>query len=137
MHGFTSLRFLQRHCPSTVRELAHKQFVLPVFEYCLPIWDPYHQKYLRQVKMVPHRELLVLFWSDHGENIETVTLKSFKPIRMASIRGTMEPEVCYTDSVVMIMIMKVATTMNLSFALATRLTLSAINIQLYLNGISL
>ena len=70
--------------------------------------------------MVPHRELLVLFWSDHGENIETVTLNS---IRMASIRGTTEPEVCFTDSIVMIMIMKVATIMNLSFCTS----LTAIN----------
>ena len=53
-----------------------------------------------------------MFWSDHGENIETVTLNS---IRMASIRGTTESEVCYTDSIVMIMTMKVATIMNLSF----------------------
>ena len=57
MHRFTSLRFVHRHCPSNVRELAYKQFVLPVFEYCSlisGIWDPYHQKYLQQVKMVPH-----------------------------------------------------------------------------------
>ena len=26
-----------------LRQLAYKQFVLPILEYCAPIWDPYHQ----------------------------------------------------------------------------------------------
>ena len=52
------LGFLQRnlrHCPVDLRQLAYKQFVLPILEYCAPIWDPYHQKYIRQIEMVQHR----------------------------------------------------------------------------------
>ena len=30
------------HCPKHLHELAYKQFVIPVLEYCSPIWDPYH-----------------------------------------------------------------------------------------------
>ena len=45
------LRNLQ-HCPSHLRELAYKQFVLPILEYC---WDPHHQTNITQVEMVQHR----------------------------------------------------------------------------------
>ena len=38
-----------------VDQLAYKQFVLPILEYCAPIWDPYHQKYIRQIEMVQQR----------------------------------------------------------------------------------
>ena len=50
--------FLRRnlqHCPSHLRELAYKQVVLPILEYCSPIWDPYHQTNINQVEMVQHR----------------------------------------------------------------------------------
>ena len=43
------LGFLQRnlwHCPTDLRQLAYKQFILPILEYCAPIWDPYHQNIL-------------------------------------------------------------------------------------------
>ena len=43
--------FLRRnlqHCPSHLRELAYKQFVLPILEYCSPIWGPYHQTNINQ-----------------------------------------------------------------------------------------
>ena len=43
------------HCPKHLCELAYKQFVIPVLEYCLPIWDPYHQSYIDQIEMVQHR----------------------------------------------------------------------------------
>ena len=52
------LGFIQRnllHCPIHLCQLAYKQFVLPVLEYCSPIWDSHHQKYIRQLKMVQHR----------------------------------------------------------------------------------
>ena len=35
--------------------LSIARFVLPILEYCTPIWDPYHQKYIRQIEMVQHR----------------------------------------------------------------------------------
>ena len=37
-----TLRFLQRNlriCPTYLKEQAYKQLVLPVLEYCAPIWD--------------------------------------------------------------------------------------------------
>jgi len=43
------------HCPKHLRELAHKQFVIPALEYCSPIWDPYYQSYIDQIEMVQHR----------------------------------------------------------------------------------
>ena len=44
-----TIGFLKRnlhHCPKYLRELAYKQFVIPVLEYCSPIWDPYHQSHI-------------------------------------------------------------------------------------------
>ena len=52
-----TIGFLKRnlhHCPKHLRELAYKQFVIPVLEYCSPIWDPYHQSYIDQLEMVQH-----------------------------------------------------------------------------------
>ena len=49
------LRQNLQHCPSYLRELAYKQFVLPILEYCSPVWDPYHQTNINQVEMVQHR----------------------------------------------------------------------------------
>jgi len=43
------------HCPKHLHELAHKQFVIPVLEFCSPIWDPYHQSYIDQLEVVQHR----------------------------------------------------------------------------------
>ena len=33
------LKCNRHHCPKHLRELAYKQFAIPVLEYCSPIWD--------------------------------------------------------------------------------------------------
>ena len=38
-----------------IKEAAYKGLVRPVLEYCAPIWDPHHQKYIDQLEMVQRR----------------------------------------------------------------------------------
>ena len=36
-------------------ELSYKQFILPVLEYAVAVWDPYHLKDTNKMEMVQHR----------------------------------------------------------------------------------
>ncbi|MCY3928347.1 MAG: reverse transcriptase family protein [Acidobacteria bacterium] len=52
------LGFLQRnlyHCPSYLRELAYRQLILPILDYCSPIWDPHQSGLIHKLEMVQHR----------------------------------------------------------------------------------
>jgi len=52
------LRFLKRNlqsCPKYFWELSCKQFIIPVLEYCAPIWDPYHLSDINKIEMIQHR----------------------------------------------------------------------------------
>ena len=79
-----TLGFLQRnlqHCPTHLRELAYKQFVLPVLEYCSTIWDPHHQKYISKLEMVQHRAARFVLgrpWRRHQRDSITTMLSTLK-----------------------------------------------------------
>ena len=85
------LGFLQRnlrHCPTDLRQLAYKQFVLPILEYCAPIWDPYHQKYIRQIEMVQHRAARFVLgkpWRRHERDSITNMLNQLHMRKFAEI----------------------------------------------------
>lgn len=44
---FTELFYVARSLP----ELSYKQFAIPVLEYCVSEWDPYHQT---DIKIIQH-----------------------------------------------------------------------------------
>ena len=44
-----------RRCPNKLKECAYKQMILPILEYCSPIWDPYQQKSIHKLEMIQHR----------------------------------------------------------------------------------
>ena len=50
--------FLNRNlhtCSKELKELSYKQFELPVLDYALSIWDPYHQNQINKLEMIQHR----------------------------------------------------------------------------------
>ena len=52
------LGFIKRNIPiknSKINEVAYKGLVRPILEYCAPIWDPHHKKYINQIEMVQRR----------------------------------------------------------------------------------
>ena len=38
-----SREICMQYCPTNLPQLAYKQFVLPILEYCAPIWDRKHR----------------------------------------------------------------------------------------------
>ena len=52
--GFLNCNLLT--CSKGLKELSYKQFVLPVLDYALSIWDPYHKNQISNFKMIQHRE---------------------------------------------------------------------------------
>ena len=53
-----TLGFLQRNlrgCPTYLKEQAYKQLVLPLLEYCAPVWDPHHQTDILKLESVQRR----------------------------------------------------------------------------------
>jgi ribonuclease P/MRP protein subunit RPP40 len=58
MKANRQLAFLRRNIPiqnPKLKEMAYKGIVRPVLEYCAPVWDPYHKKYIRVLDMVQRR----------------------------------------------------------------------------------
>ena len=53
-HLLGFLRRNLRHCPNHLKECAYKQLILPILEYCSPIWDPYHHKLIYNLEMIQH-----------------------------------------------------------------------------------
>ena len=49
------LRRNLRHCPCNLKESAYKQLILPILDYCSPIWDPYQNKLIQKLEMIQHR----------------------------------------------------------------------------------
>ena len=52
------LGFLKRNLPIknvAVKEMAYKGLVRPILEYCAPVWDPHHKKYIKELEMVQRR----------------------------------------------------------------------------------
>ena len=58
MKANRQLAFLKRNIPiqnQKLKEVAYKGLVRPVLEYCSPVWDPHHKKYIRLLEMVQRR----------------------------------------------------------------------------------
>lgn len=52
------LSFLRRNLNinnSIIKATAYKGIVRPLLEYCAPVWDPHHQKYIKNLEMVQRR----------------------------------------------------------------------------------
>ena len=72
------LGFLKRNLyssPAHIKEYLYKQLLLPSIEYCLAIWDPYHQTDIKKIEMVQHHAVrFVLNKSWHkSHNHDSVT----------------------------------------------------------------
>jgi len=52
-----------RNCSLTLKELSYKQFILPVLEYAITIWDPYHLTDINKIEMIQHRVARFFFKS--------------------------------------------------------------------------
>ena len=54
-----TLGFLQRNLksdPTHLKQLAYRQLVLLLMDYCATIWDPYHQGDIKRLEMVQSRD---------------------------------------------------------------------------------
>jgi hypothetical protein len=52
------LAFIRRNLPirnTTVKSAAYIGLVRPILEYCAPVWNPHHKKYISQIEMVQRR----------------------------------------------------------------------------------
>ena len=52
------LGFLHRNLKTSlkhIKEMAYKQFILPVLQYCSTIWDPHQHNLIHKLEMVQHR----------------------------------------------------------------------------------
>ena len=52
------LGFLHRNLktsPKHIKEMAYKQLILPLLQYCSTIWDPHQQYLIHKLEMVQHR----------------------------------------------------------------------------------
>ena len=53
-----SLAFLRRNLKikdPKIKEMAYKGLVRPVLEYCSPVWNPHHSKYIDMLEMIQRR----------------------------------------------------------------------------------
>ena len=68
-----------RHCPNKLKECAYKQMILPILEYCSPIWDPYQQRSIHKIEMIQHwaaRFVLNQPWNRHHRDSISEMLQS-------------------------------------------------------------
>jgi hypothetical protein len=68
--------FLQRNlssCPQDVKAQAYTRLVLPVLEYTLSMWDPYHQQQVQQIEQVQHQAARFATGNDRSRDPECVT----------------------------------------------------------------
>ena len=70
-----------RHCPNKLKECAYKQMILPILEYCSPIWDPYQQRSIHKIEMIQHRAARFVLnqpWNRHHRGSISEMLQSLK-----------------------------------------------------------
>ena len=79
MKANRQLGFLRRNIPirnQNLKEIAYKGIVRPILEYCAPVWDPHHTKYIDQLEMVQRRAARFVLGRPHRpmtEGISSVT----------------------------------------------------------------
>ena len=55
--------------------------ILPILEYCSPIWDPYQQRSIHKIEMIQHRAAWFVLnqpWNRHHQDSISETLQSLK-----------------------------------------------------------
>ena len=63
-----------RTCPTHLKEVAYKQLVLPLLEYCAPIWEPHNKIVLFNYLKMFNIERLVLFSTNLGVIVIVIVL---------------------------------------------------------------
>ena len=43
------------NCPTSIKELAYEALVRPHLEYASPVWDPWMDRHVKQIKAVQRR----------------------------------------------------------------------------------
>ena len=62
--GNNTLKFIKRNIQTQnrkIKESAFKTYVRPLLEYSASIWDPWQNKYIKQIEMVQHRAVRYIF----------------------------------------------------------------------------
>ena len=72
-----TLGFLQRNLrtrPTYLTEQAYKQLVLPLLEYCAPIWDPHYQTDINKLESVQCKAARFVLNKPWNNNLDSVTV---------------------------------------------------------------
>ena len=78
MKANRQLGFLKRNIPirnTKLKETAYKGLVRPILEYCAPVWDPHHKKYINQIEMVQRRAARFTLGRYHNQSSVTDMLQ--------------------------------------------------------------
>ena len=62
--GNNTLKFIKRNIQThnrKIKESAFKTYVRPILEYSASIWDPWQNKYIKQIEMVLHKAVRYIF----------------------------------------------------------------------------
>ena len=72
-----TLGFLKRNlgtCPTYLKEQAYKQLVLPLLEYCAPIWYPHRQTDINKLESVQRRAARFVLNKPWNNDLDSVTV---------------------------------------------------------------
>ena len=76
-----SIAFLRRNLrinDENIKETAYKGLVRPIVEYCSPIWNPHHKKYISMLDMVQRRAARFVKYDYHRRSSVTSMLDDMK-----------------------------------------------------------
>jgi hypothetical protein len=78
MKANRQLAFIRRNIKITntkLKETAYKGLVRPILEYCAPVWNPHHQKYIDMLEMVQRRAARFTLGRFHNRSSVTEMLQ--------------------------------------------------------------
>jgi hypothetical protein len=81
MKANRQLAFIKRNLPirnAEVKATAYTGLVRPILEYCAPVWNPHHKKYIYQLEMVQRRAARFVFARYHNTSSVTEMLETLK-----------------------------------------------------------
>ena len=55
------LGFLYRHCPNKLKECAYKQMIVPILEYCSPIWTQHRSIHKIELIALPETAVTLCY----------------------------------------------------------------------------
>ena len=79
--GNNTLKFIKRNIQtnnSKIKETAYKTYVRPLLEYSSSVWDPWQNKYIKQIEMVQHRAVRYILNDYAFTSSVTAMLKKLK-----------------------------------------------------------